>query len=535
MLRILEQSPQSIHQTNLWGQTPLHLAVGWPLGMKMLLQYGANADSRDNFGVKPLEYAIRLGFAEAVLFLMRAGCSLYLNGRVDALSFANEIWSENGLARLRAVSQETRKTVLETVITLLAERRHDLQSHMVTSLPRKSADACWTPNDQVLDEHAPYVEELLSSQGLLLPRASSLLPLPTVYHVHNLTVELAEMMWQAGFRDVDAPDSDGRTPLMYHGVAGEYLVDLRRGIKLTSWLIKRGANIHRWQHSCVQAVEVTDQKPTKNALHHMAAGIGFCARNRSSYHLDKTEQFGQKQEFSPTVGVQQLRDEINRQSKSSREFLAEIFSNTTSDRCLCACSTRGCLASTIIQRTVCTQLCIRIWRKFETGGYGSYAFAEVLHSRELAMLMTETVIALLGSHNECQTWLADALIRFQTFQELGLRHTCCRYDTELRYFTEHEPDEVNEIRNEDSEGIELLEALMIEFSEKRKDQDVMTFLKGYWTTRLDDISGARGRVDKDKLKEIGVDLDENGSERSDIEEFKDVRIRYDPGWYPAVE
>lgn len=524
MLGILKQFPQSIHESNQWGQTPLHLAVDWPLGMKRLLDYGANVDSRDDLGMKPLEYAIRFGFAEAVHNLIKAGCSLVLYGTVDALSFANKFlpWAEGGCSDIGFdMSTKNRKSVLETLITSLAERRRGLRSQLATSLPRKSIDACWTQDDQVLDEHAPYVKGLLSSHGLLSPRKSSLIILPTVYNVNYLTVELAEMLWQAGFRDIDVPDRGGRTPLMRYGFEGWWPGNLECIIKTTTWLIKRGANIHRRHHSYVnrdpkRAIWVTDKKLTNTALHHVAAGIAGCVRHKFRYYLEKTEQFGEKQEFSLMVGAQWFRDEIRRQNETLREGLADIFSDTMSDYCICACSTQGCLASTILQRTVYFQLRIEIWQDLYPE-----KDVEVPYFRKLGMLMTENVIALLGSYNECQAWLADALIRFQTFQELELRHTCCCYDWWIKDFTQHDPDEVKEIRDEDSEKIELLEELMVEFSEKRGGQDVMTFLKGYWSTRMDEVKRFQGEVDKDKLREIGVILEENGPGESSIEELED--------------
>lgn len=517
MLRILEQFPQSIHQTNQWGQTPLHLAVGWPLGMKKLLDYGADVDSRDDLGMKPLEYAIRLGFAEAVHFLMKARCNLEELNNIDALSFANQELNYPYWRRFNKM-RKNRRIVLQTVVTSLAERRRGLQSRLATLLPMKIIDACWTQNDRILDEHAPYVEELLRSHSLLLPGESSLVTMPTVYDVVYLTVELAEMLWQAGFRDIDVPDRDGRTPIMRCGL--KWSGNLKRITEITTWLIKRGAYIHRWQHSYVsrdpeQATETTDNKKLSTALHYIAAGIGSCV---ASYDLPKAEHYGGKQKLPLTLGAQWLRDEISRQRKLSREVLVDIFSDTTSDHCICACSTQGCLASTTLQRTAYSQLRIITWRE---ANFFIAEDVEVPYCRELAMLMTENVIALSGSHNECQTWLADALVRFQTFRELELRHTCCCYDKELEALAQLHPDEVNEIRNEDSEKIELLEELMVEFSEKRGNQDVMTFLKGYWSTRMDEVKRFQGEVDKDKLREIGVILEGNGADESSIEEFEE--------------
>lgn len=135
---------------------------------------------------------------------------------------------------------------------------------------------------------------------------------------------------------------------------------------------------------------------------------------------------------------------------------------------------------------------------------------------------------LLGPHYTCDEWLTNEIIRFNTHHKLQLRHTCCKFESlwidgpppdkeyineftdpdtypeRLFRFTKPEPDEVHELRNEDSEGIELLEDLMIEFQEKRGDQDCMAFLEGYWTTRMAEVRRARGKVDIEKTREMGV-------------------------------
>ena len=50
------------------------------------------------------------------------------------------------------------------------------------------------------------------------------------------------------------------------------------------------------------------------------------------------------------------------------------------------------------------------------------------------------------------------MIRFLTFYQLGVRHTCCGLDSE-NILTELDSEEIDEIQNEDAEGMKLLETV----------------------------------------------------------------------------
>lgn len=53
----LRNSPSSVWERNILGQTPLHLAAGWPLGVARLLEAGADINTLDNHPLTPLLYA----------------------------------------------------------------------------------------------------------------------------------------------------------------------------------------------------------------------------------------------------------------------------------------------------------------------------------------------------------------------------------------------------------------------------------------------------------------------------------------------
>ncbi|KAI4167184.1 MAG: hypothetical protein LQ343_007417 [Gyalolechia ehrenbergii] len=112
------------------------------------------------------------------------------------------------------------------------------------------------------------------------------------------------------------------------------------------------------------------------------------------------------------------------------------------------------------------------------------------------------------------------VVRLITFEKLGLRHTCCQFDDEDFYTVGSE--EADEIRDEDRDGIQLLESLLPEFEEKLGDEDIKSFIDGYWTTRMEEVLAARDEesVDRVAMREAGVvfwDVDGSDDEGSDDE------------------
>jgi hypothetical protein len=490
MLSILKNDPQSIKKPNQWGQTPLHLAVGWPLGVNVLIRNGANVDSSDRYGITPLSYALAYGFTETVGLLMKAGCSLrtsYSNPLEEAITPCVEdperLW--------RNASMERHEATLTMFITSLAESRRRLHRSLATASIPEGTNACWAQNDRVLDEHASCAEDALKYYDIATSQASVRLPhLQTVYHVKKLTEEIAEELWQAGFHDINVSDEHCQTPLStrrYPGLVSVF--DLVEEIELTDWLVEKGASLyspmHRLESHSKPGFDFTILHPERRALHHIAANIGDMIQQ---LYLAAT---GCESEDCIRLHPYWL-DWL---SESSTQLMATIFSSSAPDRCLCACSSGGCTTSTILQKKLARDL---------KGLPGD--IWELLEKEAWSLKATKCLMIFLELHDTCEDWLIDEIIRINTFQDLRLKHTCCEHrgGWSTSPFTEPEPDEVNEIRDEDSEGIKLLEELVVEFRNERKDQSLMTFLQGYWTSRMEEVHRAQGKVDLEKSKEMGI-------------------------------
>ena len=392
-----------------------------------------------------------------------------------------------------------------TFMHLLAERRRRLYDVLANAPIPENIDPCRVRKDRLLDEHAPWAEDILEYYGVPLSQTSTLVPgLRTVYHTENLSVQIAEQLWQVGFRDIDVPDESNRTPLMMRRNS------LEEEMELICWLMRKGADIHRplvlLESHVELSFEGSDQHGRSRALHLVAAKIG------EDLWTEAFDGHGNHPRW--------LQNIFSRLSENSRQYLRVLFSDQSRDSCLCACSAGGCLASTMLQK---------VW---EDGHISEFMLlwqpkkAEILGK---IVQRAKYIKIVFKSYDSCESWLANEIIRFSTFQMLELRHTCCWYDP-YRFnlddcFTERDPEEIREIRDEDSEGIELLEELMIEFQNKRGDQELITFLESYWTTRMKEVCRKRGEVDLEKTREIGVVWNECDSGQSDSEIDDLERIR----------
>ena len=456
------------------------MAVGWPYGVRLLLQHGAYVDATDQNCHTPLYYAIYLGFSETVRLLMKADCNLQL---VISRGWPSVLWDvsqdfKNDGFEVWGVSQETRLEVLDAVIVSLAERRRDLQGRLANLQQAAKINPGTFRDDRVLDEYAAYAEsveeDVLRWDEHIPLRASTLLVrCRTVYHIENLKLAIAERLWHHGFHDIDVHDEDGRTPLMlFRYGAG---IDFVTEIELSTWLVQQGAKLHRPQHDLLN----DGPNPTR-ALHYVAAHIGYRACYLASFRFDGHAK-------------QPLKDQLGQLSTDARLLLAKIFSDASHDDCICACSSQGCLASTMMLKV------------FEEIGSDE-------DPRKWSTLATKYLTRFVRTPIYDLDWLVKEVIRYRTFRELELRHTCCRWEG-ITGIVKLEPEEWAEIREEDQEKIERLESLLSEFEGSMGSDDLMSFLGGYWARRMDLVTREKGVVDEVALRALGVvlHLDETGA------------------------
>jgi len=106
------------------------------------------------------------------------------------------------------------------------------------------------------------------------------------------------------------------------------------------------------------------------------------------------------------------------------------------------------------------------------------------------------------------------MIRFMTFDRLGIKHTCCQTDWGFIIRLQDE-EEMKEIREEESFRLQLLEDLVDEFKTRYSEsrEPLMDFFKGYWEERMKQVQSELEPVNEEeirKIEAIGVVLDRAG-------------------------
>ncbi|KAH9215897.1 hypothetical protein DL95DRAFT_460743 [Leptodontidium sp. 2 PMI_412] len=480
------------------GQTPLHAAIRWPSGLRILLEaFPDMIEIPDDSGALPLTYACYLQCEESVAILLNADSPL------DSGLFSGDSHA------LYAAIQMPSPSIKQLIITTLANRRRRLLDLALTSLGPKRLESL-TPNltsEHVLDADAKKVYDELISHHIPVPNALSILTgSGTVYHrIYGEdcpgAAEIAEMFHQAGFRDLNSPDWKGLTPLMT-GPSRYSFMHFRDYLQYTTWLALNGAEWDRKAVLCSDSDNYNENAivndsgktvPEAAAVHYVAHRLGQAIRTNFSQNSGLLELFGSG---------------VNAQNPNY-SLLGSVCVQTDSHICQCACSFSdfACLPTVILLRSMG-----QLKASTDEGDRGENENdAKNKQAEETRQFLRKFTVNWLCERLELKgesRFVAVSILRFLTFEKLELRHTCCILDDgdmfhEQATFTRRDEEEVREIRDEYREGIAQLEELVDEFVMKyvEEEMELRDFLEGYWMHRMGEVLRP-GRVDADELRRI---------------------------------
>ncbi|KAJ0120587.1 hypothetical protein J7T55_015316 [Diaporthe amygdali] len=145
------------------------------------------------------------------------------------------------------------------------------------------------------------------------------------------------------------------------------------------------------------------------------------------------------------------------------------FDTQDTDTCRCACSSNGCHPYTAMVREV-----------FQAWGPSDLTYYVRRISRQFSAI--ENVLDIPRDTK-------SLCVRACTFAALELRHTCCAW----RGSREYENKEIEEIWEEDSTELELLETLLVEFEDSldRMGCSLTNFFIGVWSDRMKEVRTER--------------------------------------------
>ena len=481
LLRALLMSPQDINSTNKFGQTALHLSIDWPLGMHILLDAGADTECVDHASRVPLQYAIERMLVDPIRLLGEANCLFRQEERISVYGSSNKQMEEGSntepvdhqwsflVSEVTDFNSKWRPSavlVLATLLDLIISRRKRLLDLAKRTLPF-SEMARWCPygsdGTHVIDEKASGLAFELKSRGIQVP--AHLDPgkdQTTCYHCFAGYPELAERLWKAGFRDVNGKDSLGRTPLMLCARNFSH-----NWLEFVTWILGKGADLYARQDvGSVKGQHATYYPQSWQLLR--ATTIFFVSWELGKPAPIQLQWRGRTEFFDWNI--------LTGNTPQTLPTLRRIVMDCTTDDCTCSCSVSGCTARTLIGRSYTS-------REEKKDLYKrTYDYREIILN--LAELID--VDSTLGS---CE------VLRLLTFQELGLTHVCCRprlvghIKSSYMFFRIEDQAEINEIREEESAGLLLLEELLTEFELKMDELGIPfpDFLTDYWAPRMEQV------------------------------------------------
>ncbi|KAJ5793745.1 hypothetical protein N7457_000344, partial [Penicillium paradoxum] len=444
----------------------MDFAYGWPKGMKILLDAGADQYT-SNLHLCYVEDNENQDIYHSVKLLLDVGCEF----KWVHISQCQEYKHSGKLKSL--------------LIKELAARRKRLWNLARSCLPARELPTLVSEEQiegtsLILDIHAAEIYARLWDQGAFSRQHAAEYGdekcFGTVYHFPLFWADTLEELYQNGFRGVNELDREGFMPLMASEDSSHTAIGHFRAIKeleRMAWLVSNGAD--PYQH-------IPDASGT--AAHHIGLNIiryllwDFVWRNVE--FADSHEEYEVWERVLP-------------------DFAKDLFLlPTVTDGCVCACSVDGCTPVSIVLRESVE------WVFRSIGEYPKFKFK----FKELIKFFLKWI----GENAELD-W---RVIRFFTFDALGLKHSCCVVNK--RFLHRHfklqirEEGEVQEILDEERFRLEDLETLLDELKVKFDElgQPVIEFLEGHWQTRMVEYLSQRDIHDEEHVIEsrrLGIKLE----------------------------
>ena len=278
----------------------------------------------------------------------------------------------------------------------------------------------------------------------------------TVYCLPGLTRQIACQLYAAGFDDVDEPDPRGFTPLMRIEIKWFGGSRIDRFLDLATWFIDHGADLH---------CGIGNTKTS--ASHRVAWMMARSFIDDLDFSIPATEDRGRS--------VALLQD----LSRDATQLLKHIITDSCRDGCSCRCSTNGCRPLTWFLKNL-----VPARNPFTTRPMSWRQNRKIL-----LLFVLGTLIPSQGP--ELQQFTED-IVRFLTFSNLDITHTCCLRSRCGRPYGQDvlQPmpsTEAAEIFDEEQDLHAILESVVEQSAKALEDSDLslLEFLEAYWPSLMD--------------------------------------------------
>ncbi|KAI4212821.1 MAG: hypothetical protein LQ351_004523 [Letrouitia transgressa] len=217
------------HASPINGLTPMHFAVLWPEALKTLIERGANINKEDQYGRRPIHLAVALGLTRSVDCLLGADCALFTPPIHRSL-----------LQHALLLDESERRYILDALIAALTDRHTRLIDRARSHLPSIIFSKFNIVEGHKKERRAPWIREVLLSRGFIVPKALEL-DNKSVYDVTDMherlqmTNDVADALWNAGFEDINEPNEYGLTPLLQNWSCADF--------PMIAWFVKMGVSL----------------------------------------------------------------------------------------------------------------------------------------------------------------------------------------------------------------------------------------------------------------------------------------------------
>lgn len=522
--RAAEDCPHLLLQKT-FGLTVLHLSIGWPEGLRYLLQTQARSeiDTPDDISITdmgrfalawPFTYAAAQQCSQSLELLLDAGCNLYpedpqTGTQTQALSCAFEATSMQ-CARAFASRMARRK---EELFALARSRLDEIRVH-ISFFEEEERQAILAAiehggdiSPERLDNGATerrMPEQLL---GLIVFKCLQRAKVPVhdwlkpcefvdhgIYQLPGVPLEFFPIFEEYGFMGYNEPNTHGLRPIMDE-VRSAYSLSLtpHEGIwDMLPWLVK---------HQCL------DLKPT-DATDKPHEGEVLLNEHVTGWHYLALKI------VTCTWGWQGLFDGGRSGLRVATELVATIAEGDDAtryrDNCMCLCnhpsiSSRTGQWNEVEPLNGCSPFSVLSRNYFEDGftGYShphNFRHCVFQHGRnsKLEYNCHAPSDGQTSAATRVPTWQLE-LLRLLTFEALEMAHTCCVAEplrpSDMQHGIFHRSNDLErELQQqragaaEESRGRQLHE-LMIEFEEQLgrgngSARDLEKFIFGPWQTRV---------------------------------------------------
>ncbi|KAK8062984.1 hypothetical protein PG997_015081 [Apiospora hydei] len=454
---LLLKNPAYMEDVTAIGQTAIHLAVGKPRCLRMLVQHTKPhlLVQEDNQRATPLLLAMLICRQKNCTILLEAGCSLMLH----------QVFGSSSLFS---------RHVKEAYASDLLLRRTELKQIAAHYLTAAQCEGYGLHSSSVLDANLSGVVESLEAMKvpfdpkLTLPRGGWYeddAPGASVYH-YVVDVEDAEMLYGLGFQDIAACTRNLCPPCVQHALQLPYAF----------WLYRHGAD------DTLQSIQDLMKKASKDPSRDEVRGL---APGTTGAHCIARSIGDHMAEFAaPGFAIDNLDIDIPAYQEAAKAMASPIILADVTD---------GCLA-------------------------GSVVF--VSPDRRAALLATRFSAFLDLFDGRFSTGDLKAAIRFLTHEAMGLRHTCCGIYRHV-FITRSALNELYERDGGDADGYvdeherlhQVLAALFDELDSFDPEvgvdiQAAQKYIGTIWVERMESELGSDSDEDFDELvertREMGI-------------------------------